>query len=85
VVYFVNIPESSCRTSDTIGKFLPPKTVNVVLCRASDWQSHLYSQQVEGAMEQPGSHLATIARLKKICNSPLLIEGQQAPGRTKVE
>ena len=72
------------RTSETIGKFLPPKTVNVVMCRPSAWQARLFRGQVEkvlgGLGGEVGQHLATIATLKKICNSPLLLEGEQAVG-----
>ena len=66
------------RTSDVINKFLPPKTVNVVFCRPSNYQASVYSSMVDRMMDtvvsHPGMHLASISKLKKVCNAPSLVE-----------
>ena len=72
------------RTSEIVRKYLPPKTVNVVFCRPSEFQSAVYSRQVVNLLNQvesePGAHLAAISTLKKICNSPYLIDNSQLQG-----
>jgi SNF2 family DNA or RNA helicase len=67
-----------------VGKFLPPKTVNVVFCGPTPFQAEIYSREAERVLSrlEPGSHLAAIANLKKICSSPLLAEGTEPSGIT---
>ncbi len=80
----LNIHVFPCRTSEAIGKFLPPKTVNVVFCRASAFQAAAYRREAERVLDslvEPGSHLAAIANLKKICNSPLLLANHESAGK----
>ena len=62
------------RTTDSISKHLPPKTVNVVFCRPSQFQAAVYRAETEKLLDQlqPGSHLSAISNLKMICNSPYL-------------
>ena len=72
------------RTSEIVRKYLPSKTVNVVFCRPSEFQSVVYSSQVSKLLSQvesePGAHLAAISTLKKICNSPYLIDNSNLQG-----
>jgi len=66
------------RTSDVINKYLPPKTVNVVFCRATPYQARVYVNLVEKLLDRvvnhPGLHLTAISSLKKVCNAPCLVE-----------
>ena len=72
------------RTSDVISKHLPPKTVNVVFCRPSELQVQVYGKEVrkllEGLEAGAGAHLAAISSLKKICNSPYLMDNLEGSG-----
>jgi DNA repair and recombination protein RAD54B len=68
------------RTKEVINRFLPPRTVNVVFCRAVSGQAAVYRREVARLLEaDQGQHLAAIARLRKVCNGPSLLEGPQEP------
>ena len=73
------------RTSDIINKFLPPKTVYVVFCRATPFQERVYTARVDRMMESlggsGGQHLAAITSLRKICNAPSLTEPLPGAGQ----
>jgi len=66
------------RTSDVINKYLPPKTVNVVFCRPTPYQTRVYTSLVEKLLDRvvnhAGQHLTAISSLKKVCNAPSLVE-----------
>jgi len=66
------------RTSDVINKYLPPKTVNVVFCRPTSYQTKVYINLVEKLLDRvvnhAGQHLTAISSLKKVCNAPSLVE-----------
>ncbi|CEP62823.1 DNA-dependent ATPase RDH54 LALA0_S06e04654g [Lachancea lanzarotensis] len=66
------------RTSDTIAKFLPPKTDIVLFCRPTSHQykafeSVLMNTSINMSNMTYSSSLALITLFKKICNSPSLI------------
>ena len=66
------------RTGDLINQYLPPKTVYIVFCKPTPYQSRIYSHFVNkiwaGPESSAGQHLSTISSLKKICNAPSLLE-----------
>jgi len=66
------------RTSEIISGYLPPKTTCVVFCRPSDFQCKVYGEEVSTLYDkietEHASHLASISTLKKICNSPFLLQ-----------
>ena len=72
------------RTAEVINQYLPQKTVNVVFCRPSAYQSSLYRREVSLLLDQvlgdPGQHLAAITRLRKLCNGPSLLQELQGGG-----
>ena len=74
------------RTSDILDKFLPPKTVYIVICRATAYQERVYMATVARMMESlgggnTGQHLAAITSLRKICNAPSLVETLPGPSQ----
>ena len=73
------------RTSDIINKFLPPKTVYVVFCRATPYQERVYTATVDRMMDSlggsGGQHLTAITSLRKISNAPSLTETLPGPGQ----
>ena len=73
------------RTSEINNKFLPPKTVYVVFCRATPFQERVYTDTVDRMMDNlggsGGQHLAAITSLRKICNAPSLIDTLPGPGQ----
>ena len=74
------------RTSDVINKFLPPKTVNVVFCRPSQYQAFVYCAEVERLLSEVllggggAGHLEAISNLRKLCNAPGLVGELPGPG-----
>ncbi|EGC33642.1 hypothetical protein DICPUDRAFT_36354 [Dictyostelium purpureum] len=70
------------RKSNILEKYLPPKRVQVVFCRLSPLQQDLYKsvlnsnsvQSLINGKESPASSLSTITLLKKLCNSPSLLQ-----------
>ena len=73
------------RTSEVINQFLPPKTVYIVFCRATQYQETLYKRLIDTMMEDLGNtggqHLSSIITLKKVCNAPSLVTNVPAPGQ----
>jgi DNA repair and recombination protein RAD54B len=73
------------RTKDINERYLPPKTEMVVFCRPSELQLSLYRQvlstrYVRSCMQSSlggTKHLIIIAALKHLCNSPLLLKGEE--------
>jgi len=75
------------RTSDVINKFLPPKTVNVVFIRPSQYQAFAYCAEVERLLGEVllggaggAGHLEAISALRKLCNAPGLCGELPGPG-----
>jgi len=67
------------RTGDLINQYLPPKTVYIVFCKPTAYQSKIYSHIVDSLWEESlgktaGQHLSAISSLKKVCNAPSLLE-----------
>lgn len=69
------------RTADILSKYLPPKTEYVLLCRptaaqASTYQHVLACPAFQGALGSSEASLQLITVLKKVCNSPSLLNGR---------
>ena len=69
------------RTTDILTKYLPPKTEYVLLCRptaaqVSAYQHVLACPAFQGALGSSEASLQLITLLKKICNSPSLLNGK---------
>ncbi len=75
------------RTTDILSKYLPPKTEYVLLCRptaaqASTYQHVLACPAFQGALGSSESSLQLITLLKKVCNSPSLLNGRTLSDRS---
>lgn len=69
------------RTADILSKYLTPKTEYVLLCRptaaqASTYQHVLACPAFQGALGSSEASLQLITVLKKVCNSPSLLNGK---------
>lgn len=69
------------RTADILSKYLPPKTEYVLLCRPTTAQASIYqhilaSPMFQSALGSPEAHLQLITILKKVCNSPKLLDSK---------
>ena len=69
------------RTADLLSKYLPSKTEYVLLCRptaaqASTYQHVLACPAFQGALRSSEASLQLITVLKKVCNSPSLLNGK---------
>ena len=69
------------RTADILSKYLPPKTEYVLLCRPTATQASIYrhiltSPMFQTALGSPEAHLQLITILKKVCNSPKLLDSK---------
>ncbi|CAD6594070.1 MAG: helicase [Alectoria sarmentosa] len=69
------------RTADILSKYLPSKTEYVLICRptaaqASTYQHVLACLAFQGALGSSEASLQLITVLKKVCNSPLLLNGK---------
>ena len=69
------------RTTEILTEYLPPKTEYVLLCRptaaqASAYQHVLACPAFQGALRSSEASLQLITLLKKICNSPSLLNGK---------
>lgn len=69
------------RTADILSKYLTPKTEYVLLCRptaaqASTYQHVLACPAFQGALGSSEASLQLITVLKKVCNSPSLLNGR---------
>lgn len=66
------------RTAEILCKYLPPKTEYVLLCRPTNTQIAIYghilaSPVFQSALGNPEASLQLITVLKKVCNSPKLL------------
>ena len=68
------------RTVDVLAKYLPPKTEYVLLCRPTCAQANVYHEVLNSARFQSAlnsadgrAHLQLIMLLRKVCNSPRLL------------
>ena len=69
------------RTADILSKYLPPKTEYVLLCRpttaqASTYQHVLACPAFQAALGNSETSLQLITVLRKVCNSPFLLNGK---------
>ena len=67
------------RSADILSKYLPQKTEYILFCRPTSAQASLYqhvlaSPVFQSALGNPESHLLLITILKKVCNSPKLLD-----------
>jgi DNA repair and recombination protein RAD54B len=76
------------RTAEVLSKYLPPKTEHIVFCKPTKGQAEAYraicsSPLFAGAMGNMDMALQLIMVLKKICNSPSLLnkkkDGEDTP------
>ncbi|PGH28224.1 hypothetical protein AJ80_00114 [Polytolypa hystricis UAMH7299] len=78
------------RTAEILSKYLPPKTEYVLFCEPTSTQANIYrsvlgSPIFQSALGSSESALQLITILKKLCNSPSLINprgSDQAPNQT---
>ena len=75
------------RNTDTLLNYLPSKTEYVLLCRptaaqASTYQHVLACPAFQGALGNSEASLQLITLLKKLCNSPSLLNGKILSGRS---
>ena len=73
------------RTIDVLSKYLPPKTEYVLLCRPTRGQASVYHQVLNSSRFQSAlnstdgrAHLQLIMMLRKVCNSPRLLNVEPA-------
>lgn len=76
------------RTADILSKYLPSKTEYILLCRPTTaqvavYQSVLACPAFQAALGSPESSLQLITVLKKVCNSPSLLNGKALDGSSK--
>ena len=69
------------RTAEILSKYLPPKTEYILLCRptaaqASTYQHVLACTAFQAALGSSETALQLITILKKVCNSPSLLQGK---------
>ena len=68
------------RTADILSKYLPPKTEYILLCRPTKAQATVYQRILTSSSFQAALggtselHLQLITLLKKVCNSPRLLQ-----------
>ena len=73
------------RTTDILLTYLPSKTEYVLLCRPTAAQASIYQHVLtcpafQGAFGNSEASLQLITLLKKLCNSPSLLNGKILPG-----
>ena len=71
------------RSADILSKYLPPKTEYILFCRPTTAQASVYQQVLtspafQSALGNSETHLQLITILKKVCNSPRLLEAGYA-------
>lgn len=76
------------RTSETLEKYLPPKTETVVFCRLTPSQQAAYEAQCEEGFaslgkSSPGAAFSTIMKLRKICCHPAMLNAPDDEKRSK--
>lgn len=69
------------RTADILSKYLPPKTEYVLLCQPTSAQASAYLHVLacpafQAALSSSEASLQLITVLKKVCNSPSLLNGK---------
>ena len=72
------------RTADILSKYLPPKTEYVLLCQPTSVQASAYQHVLacpafQAALGNSEASLQLITVLKKVCNSPSLLNGKPSP------
>lgn len=76
------------RTADILSKYLPSKTEYVLLCRPTNTQISVYQHVLacpafQAVMSNPETSLQLITVLKKLCNSPSLLNPQTSQDQSK--
>ena len=76
------------RTADILAKYLPCMTEYVLLCRPTEAQSMVYQHVLacpafRSAMGNTEASLRLITVLKKVCNSPFLLNGGGDPSKPR--
>jgi len=76
------------RTADLLSKYLPSKTEYVLLCRPTAAQAAAYRHVLacpafQAALGSPEASLQLITVLKKVCNSPFLLNGKTTADPSK--
>lgn len=71
------------RNADILSKYLPPKTEYILLCRPTSAQAQVYRhvlgcQAFQSAIRNTEAALQLITMLKKVCNSPFLLNQRSA-------
>ncbi|SLM41403.1 dsdna-dependent atpase [Lasallia pustulata] len=69
------------RTAEILSKYLPPKTEYVLFCRPTSAQAAVYkhvlaSPAFQSALGNPEASLQLLTVLKKVCNSPYLLNAK---------
>ena len=72
------------RNADILSKYLPPKTEYVLFCRPTTAQATAYQHVLacpafQAALGSPEASLQLITVLKKVCNSPFLLNPKTTP------
>ncbi|KAG8528846.1 uncharacterized protein KY384_006535 [Bacidia gigantensis] len=75
------------RTADILSKYLPVKTEYVLMCRPTAAQASVYQHVLacpafQSALGSSEAALQLITILKKVCNSPWLLNGQRSEDTT---
>ncbi len=81
------------RTAEILSKYLPPKTEYVLFCKPTKAQSSVYrhvlaSPAFQSALGNPEASLQLITLLKKVCNSPSLLNprnSEEAPSNPTIK
>lgn len=76
------------RSADILSKYLPSKTEYVLLCRPTPAQISVYQcvlacPAFQAALGNPEASLQLITVLKKVCNSPFLLNNQAPADQSK--
>ena len=76
------------RTADILSQYLPPKTEYVLLCRPTSTQVSVYQHVLacpafQSALGIPEASLQLITVLKKVCNSPFLLNRKDTADASK--
>ncbi len=76
------------RTADLLSKYLPSKTEYVLFCRPTTAQAAAYQHVLacpafQAALGSPETSLQLITVLKKVCNSPFLLNGKATADPSK--
>ncbi|KAF2213149.1 hypothetical protein CERZMDRAFT_39739 [Cercospora zeae-maydis SCOH1-5] len=76
------------RTAEILSKYLPPKTEYVIFCKPTDTQRKIYrhiigTKAVASALHAGAGGLEGITALKKLCNSPTLLQQMTKTGDIK--